>query len=91
MAPMPRYAAAALLLATGADALWRDDVKKDKLTSPPYPTPDDWTYNTINSPAGYKEGKINVHMVPHTHDDTGETDATAPTNGCHCTHEVSSR
>ena len=36
--------------------------------SPPYLPPADWTYNTS---AGPVEGKINVHLVPHTHDDTG--------------------
>ena len=35
---------------------------------PPYVPPSDWEYNTTGGPV---EGKINVHLVPHTHDDTG--------------------
>jgi alpha-mannosidase len=30
--------------------------------------PKDWIYNTKGGPV---EGKVNVHLVPHTHDDTG--------------------
>ena len=36
--------------------------------APPYVPPKDWRYNTKGGPV---EGKINVHLVPHTHDDTG--------------------
>jgi hypothetical protein len=35
---------------------------------PPYVPPADWAYNTSGGPV---QGKINVHLVPHTHDDTG--------------------
>lgn len=40
----------------------------DRTRDPPYTPPKDWIYNTN---AGPVEGKINVHLVPHTHDDTG--------------------
>ncbi len=43
---------------------WRHDTTQ----KPPYRPPSDWVYNTS---AGPVEGKINVHIVPHTHDDTG--------------------
>ena len=39
-----------------------------KNIDPPYIPPNDWKYNTTGGPV---EGKINVHLVPHTHDDTG--------------------
>ena len=35
--------------------------------APPY-VPSDWIYNTGGGPV---EGKVNVHLVLHTHDDTG--------------------
>lgn len=37
-------------------------------TTPPYSPPEDRIYNTK---AGPVPGKINVHIVPHSHDDTG--------------------
>ena len=45
--------------------LYRDSGKTE---SPPYTLPIDRVYNTT---AGPVEGKINVHLTPHTHDDTG--------------------
>ena len=47
--------------------LWTDVPPKQRGT-PPYIPPKDWIYNTT---AGPVKGKINVHLVPHTHDDTG--------------------
>lgn len=46
---------------------WADKHIRDRGT-PPYVPPSDWVYKTN---AGPVEGKINVHIVPHTHDDTG--------------------
>ena len=39
-----------------------------KNVDPPYTPPKDWRYNTAGKVV---DGKINVHLVPHTHDDTG--------------------
>jgi alpha-mannosidase len=64
----------ALLLlgaAPGALAFFRDDLIADKMAEPPYPMPEDWTYNTVAAPNATSADKINVHLVPHTHDDTG--------------------
>ena len=36
--------------------------------APPYPYPENRQYNTQAQPV---PGKINVHLVPHSHDDTG--------------------
>lgn len=47
---------------------WRDLPVEQRSKVPPYVPPKDWIYNTK---AGPVEGKINVHLVPHTHDDTG--------------------
>ena len=46
---------------------WTDKHIEER-AAPPYTPPSDWEYNTK---AGPVEGKINVHIVPHTHDDTG--------------------
>jgi alpha-mannosidase len=47
---------------------WADKPVEQRSKTPPYTPPEDWTYNTKGGPV---EGKINVHLVPHTHDDTG--------------------
>ncbi len=46
---------------------WTDKPIKER-DAPPYVPPKDWIYNTGGGPV---EGKVNVHLVPHTHDDTG--------------------
>jgi len=43
---------------------WRHNPTQE----PPYHPPANWVYNTSSGPV---KGKINVHIVPHTHDDTG--------------------
>jgi alpha-mannosidase len=47
---------------------WTDLPPTARSSQPPYVPPSDWVYNTTGGPV---EGKINVHLVPHTHDDTG--------------------
>merc|ERR1719253_964389 len=47
---------------------WTDLPAQQRTKAPRYVPPKDWVYNTK---AGPVEGKINVHLVPHTHDDTG--------------------
>ena len=46
---------------------WADLPIADR-PAPPYVPPEQWRYNTSSSPI---RGKINVHICPHTHDDTG--------------------
>eukprot|EP01061_Rhynchopus_euleeides_P019355 TRINITY_DN317_c0_g1_i1.p1 TRINITY_DN317_c0_g1~~TRINITY_DN317_c0_g1_i1.p1 ORF type:complete len:1106 (+),score=505.33 TRINITY_DN317_c0_g1_i1:99-3416(+) len=46
---------------------WTDKVPKER-GAVPYSPPADWKYSTQGGPV---EGKINVHLVPHSHDDTG--------------------
>eukprot|EP01059_Diplonema_ambulator_P005004 TRINITY_DN14746_c0_g1_i1.p1 TRINITY_DN14746_c0_g1~~TRINITY_DN14746_c0_g1_i1.p1 ORF type:complete len:1132 (+),score=491.47 TRINITY_DN14746_c0_g1_i1:52-3396(+) len=46
---------------------WASRPRKERGPAP-YVPPSDWVYNTTGGPV---EGKINVHLVPHSHDDTG--------------------
>ena len=48
-------------------AYWTDKPRKLRGDAP-YNPPTDWVYNTKGGP---HEGMINVHLVPHSHDDTG--------------------
>eukprot|EP01063_Lacrimia_lanifica_P011272 TRINITY_DN1808_c0_g1_i8.p1 TRINITY_DN1808_c0_g1~~TRINITY_DN1808_c0_g1_i8.p1 ORF type:complete len:1110 (+),score=493.11 TRINITY_DN1808_c0_g1_i8:91-3420(+) len=47
--------------------MWTDRPPKERGPAP-YTPPKDWVYNTTSGP---QEGKINVHLVSHSHDDTG--------------------
>ena len=48
---------------------WADRTPEEKATmEAPYSPPAGWLYNTTSGPV---EGKINVHLVPHSHDDVG--------------------
>ena len=72
---MMRSLAIAALVAP-AVAWWRDGDTRTRGEAPyPYPsTHADGTapaYQVKNEKDGPMEGKINVHLVPHTHDDTG--------------------
>eukprot|EP00040_Diaphanoeca_grandis_P000572 m.15796 g.15796 ORF g.15796 m.15796 type:complete len:1168 (-) comp10754_c0_seq1:58-3561(-) len=59
-----------VLLASSVSAWWRDAPVRER-GPVPYPYPADRKYNPANEKNGPDENKINVHLVPHTHDDTG--------------------
>jgi len=47
---------------------WTDKPIRQRSKFPRYLPPKDWEYNTSSGPI---EGKINVHLISHSHDDTG--------------------
>lgn len=76
--PMIRLPATLLLIAAlGATEAWWQDEPTQTRGEAPYPYPATKSHGTApeyvtpNEKDGIVDGKINVHIVPHTHDDTG--------------------